>query len=190
MFCYYPTAFNLLSSCYCPCLKLMGFLFWSGCSTFSVETHLHCVSVHISFVAVTAKKGASFCNSHLGSLNRGGRRVKKSEEPRVNMLLGIWWGVRWVFTTNNELYCLTATETEVPDLLACQLLNCSCYQWNPVIVLRWSLCWEFDVVTSWPASRFLMAWLLLPHHGPVYWVDVARMWLNDRFSFLWYVQIS
>lgn len=38
--------------------------------------------VNISFVEVTAKVGTSFFNSHLVSLNREGKRVKKSEEPR------------------------------------------------------------------------------------------------------------
>lgn len=45
--------------------------------------------VHISFVEVTAKKGVSCCNSHLVSLNREGRRLKKSQEPRVSVLVDV-----------------------------------------------------------------------------------------------------
>lgn len=116
------------------CAWSWWFFFWSECFTFSAETR-HCVSEHISSVEVTAKKGASFCNSHLGFLNEVGR-VQKSEEPRVSMLIGIWWDVRWVFTTSNNLCCFTATETEVPELLAHQLLNCFCHQQHPIIVLR------------------------------------------------------
>ena len=48
---------------------------------------LQSAPAHVSFVKVTAKKGASFCNSHLVSLNREGRKVKKSEEPRVSVLV-------------------------------------------------------------------------------------------------------
>lgn len=41
---------------------------------------------NVSFVEVTAKMGTSFFNSHLVSLNKG-RRVKKSEEPRLSVLM-------------------------------------------------------------------------------------------------------
>lgn len=46
--------------------------------------------VHIRFVEVTAKKGVSCCNSHLVSLNREGRRLNKSQEPRVSVLVDMW----------------------------------------------------------------------------------------------------
>lgn len=42
---------------------------------------------NVSFVEVTAKMGTSFFNSHLVSLNKEGRRVKKSEEPRLSVLM-------------------------------------------------------------------------------------------------------
>lgn len=66
----YP-AFIPLSNCYCLYLKLM-FILLSQSNP-----------VTINFVEVTAKMGTSFFNSHLVYLNREGKKVKKSEEPRV-----------------------------------------------------------------------------------------------------------
>jgi len=78
----------LLSYCFYPSFQLLfpvldGDIFPDQNAPSSLQSAL----VHISFVEVTAKNGASFCNSHLVPRNREGRRVKKSEEPRMSVLI-------------------------------------------------------------------------------------------------------
>lgn len=77
----------LLSYCFYPFQLLLPVLEAGIFPDENAPPSLQSAPVHISFVEVTAKKGALFCNSHLVSLNREGRRVKKSEEPRMSMLV-------------------------------------------------------------------------------------------------------
>lgn len=82
---------------------------------------LPCAPALVSSVGeVIAKRGALFCNSHLVSM----KKEEEREGWEVRSQEWVWQcnrtsnEIAQVFTTNNHLCCLTASEAEVWELLA------------------------------------------------------------------------